>query len=99
MKKAILLVLIGISFISLISSGVYAGSNVAEKLTIIAGNYDVDKSTTTATKKGRDGAACSSDDECKGVCKGGSCCTDHGDSCNSSSHCCGYQSCNNGTCP
>ena len=67
MKNAIVQIFIGISLISLISSGVYAGGSVTEKLTMVAGNYDVDKSTTTTTKKGRDGAACSSDDECKGV--------------------------------
>lgn len=74
-----------------------------EKSSIIAGNYDVNESTTTTTssKRGRDGAACSDNDECKsGVCEGGSCCTDYGASCDSSSHCCGHQSCNkNNTCP
>jgi hypothetical protein len=57
-------------------------------------------------KKGRDGAACSGDDECQsGTCEGGSCCTDHDATCTSSSHCCGHQSCNipagetSGTCP
>jgi hypothetical protein len=57
-------------------------------------------------KKGRDGAACSEDDECKsGTCEGGSCCTDTGNTCTSSSHCCGHVSCNipkdetSGTCP
>ncbi len=44
--------------------------------------------------KGRDGAACSSGSECKsGTCEGGSCCTDHGETCDSASHCCGHQSC------
>lgn len=71
---------------------------------IIAGNYDVDGSTTTTTSptKGRDGAACSDNDECKsGVCEGGSCCTASGDPCNEYSHCCGHpsQGCTDGTCP
>jgi len=75
-----------------------------ETSSIIAGNYDVNKSTktTAARSKGRDGAACSSNDECKGdVCEGGSCCTAHGSSCDSNSHCCGHpsQGCTNGTCP
>jgi len=73
-----------------------------ETSSIIAGNYDVNKSTTTTASrsKGRDGAACSSNDECKSdVCEGGSCCTAHGASCDSASHCCGHQSCSNGTCP
>jgi len=53
-----------------------------------------------SSTKGRDGAACSSNDECKSdVCEGGSCCTAHGASCDSASHCCGHQSCSNGTCP
>lgn len=70
-----------------------------EKLLITASNYDVD--TSTSTKKGGDGAACSGNDECSSsVCEGGSCCTDYGDPCDSSSHCCGHQSCgNNGRCP
>jgi len=48
-----------------------------------------------------DGGACSSDDECdSGKCEGGSCCTKHGDPCDSTSHCCGHQSCKkDGTCP
>ncbi len=48
-----------------------------------------------------DGAACSSDSDCQsGKCEGGSCCTKHGDTCDSSSHCCGHQSCGtDGTCP
>lgn len=57
-------------------------------------------------RKGRDGAACSDGDECQsGTCEGGSCCTDHGATCDSSSHCCGHQSCTvaagetSGTCP
>jgi hypothetical protein len=68
---------------------------------IIAGNYDVNKSrrTTASSSKGRDGAACSSNDECIGVCEGGSCCTDHDVPCDSTSHCCGHQSCTNGNCP
>jgi hypothetical protein len=70
----------------------------AEKLSKIAGNYDVVTSTTTTQKKS-DGAACSSDDECEGKCEGGSCCTRHDEPCNEYSHCCGHQSCNNGTCP
>jgi hypothetical protein len=41
MKKAIFLVLIGISFISFISSGVCAGGSVTEKLTMVTGNKDV----------------------------------------------------------
>ncbi len=50
--------------------------------------------------RGADGAACSSGDECQsGTCEGGSCCTAHGDACDSSSHCCGHQSCTSGTCP
>lgn len=54
----------------------------------------------TASRSGRDGAACSSDDECaSNVCEGGSCCTDYGATCDSTSHCCGHQSCVNGTCP
>jgi hypothetical protein len=53
-----------------------------------------------SSTKGRDGAACYSGSECKsGVCEGGSCCTAHGSSCDSNSHCCGHQSCSNGTCP
>lgn len=52
-------------------------------------------------RKGRDGAACSSGDECQsGTCEGGSCCTAHEDTCDSSSHCCGHQSCgSDGKCP
>ena len=38
MKKVIFMVLISISFIFLISSGVYAGGSVTEKLTMVAGN-------------------------------------------------------------
>jgi len=55
---------------------------------------------SNSSKKG-DGAACSSDDECKGECEGGSCCTPTGDPCNEYSHCCGHpsQGCTNGTCP
>jgi len=54
----------------------------------------------TASRSGSDGAACSCDDECVSkVCEGGSCCTDYGATCDSSSHCCGHQSCVNGTCP
>jgi hypothetical protein len=51
--------------------------------------------------KGRDGAACSSNSECKSdTCEGGSCCTDHGNTCDSASHCCGHQSCGtDGKCP
>ncbi len=56
-------------------------------------------STMFAANKGRDGAACSGNSECIHVCEGGSCCTNYGDPCNSSSHCCGHQSCNNGKCP
>lgn len=63
-----------------------------EKIMLTAGNYDVD--TSTSTKKGGDGAACSGNDECSStVCEGGSCCTDYGAICDSSSHCCGHQSC------
>jgi hypothetical protein len=54
---------------------------------------------SASSKKGRDGAACSGDDECAGVCRGGSCCTPQGAACNEYSHCCGYQSCVNGKCP
>jgi len=54
---------------------------------------------STPEKKGRDGAACSSSDECVNTCEGGSCCTAHDDDCDSSSHCCGHQSCTNGKCP
>lgn len=70
-----------------------------EKILITAGNYDVN--TSTSTTKGGDGAACSSNDECSStVCEGGSCCTDYGSSCDSSSHCCGHQSCgSDGKCP
>lgn len=50
--------------------------------------------------KGGDGAACSSDDECNsGKCEGGSCCTKQGAACDTTSHCCGYQACKDGTCP
>lgn len=74
-----------------------------EKVLITAGNYDIDTSTssTTSTSKGGDGAACSSNDECtSNVCEGGSCCTDHGATCDSGSHCCGHQSCgSDGRCP
>lgn len=52
-----------------------------------------------AGKKGRDGAACSSSDECVNTCEGGSCCTGHEETCDASSHCCGHQSCTNGKCP
>ena len=102
MKKVIFSVLMAISFISFISSGVYAGGSVAEKSSIIAGNYDVSGSTTTETlsTKGSDGAACSNNDECNSnVCEGGSCCTAHGASCDETSHCCGHQSCTDGKCP
>lgn len=49
----------------------------------------------------RDGGACSEDSDCEsGECEGGSCCTPHGATCDSSSHCCGHQSCGkDGTCP
>ncbi|MDD2336345.1 MAG: hypothetical protein PHD01_07185 [Geobacteraceae bacterium] len=69
-----------------------------EKVLITAGNYDVEQSTST---KSGDGAACSSNDDCSSkVCEGGSCCTDYGATCDSSSHCCGHQSCGgDGTCP
>lgn len=110
MKKAIFLVLIGIGFISLISSSVYTGDSVAKSSTIVAYTADearaaraakirANDSTTTTTKKGNDGAACSSNDECKGVCEGGSCCTNYGDPCDATSHCCGHQSCTDGKCP
>ncbi len=58
-------------------------------------------STMFAANKGRDGAACSSNAECVHVCEGGSCCTNYGDDCDSSSHCCGHpsQGCTNGKCP
>ncbi len=48
-----------------------------------------------------DGGACSSNDECNsGKCEGGSCCTKHDDPCDSTSHCCGHQSCGkDGKCP
>jgi hypothetical protein len=70
-----------------------------EKILITAGNYDVEQSTSTS--KSSDGAACSSNDECSSkVCEGGSCCTDYGATCDSSSHCCGHQSCgSDGKCP
>jgi len=65
-----------------------------------ARNYDVNMLIVASRSTGRDGAACSSDDECSSnVCEGGSCCTDYGASCDSTSHCCGHQSCINGTCP
>ena len=112
MKKVIFLVLIGIGFISLISPSIYADDSIAKTSTIVAFTADearaaraakirANESTTTTTKKGNDGAACSSNDECKGVCEGGSCCTKYGDPCNSTSHCCGHpsQGCTNGTCP
>lgn len=56
---------------------------------------------THAFAGGSDGAACSDNSECNsGVCEGGSCCTAHGAACNSTSHCCGHQSCGeDGKCP
>ena len=107
---------VALIIISLMVSGVYASDSVSgttgtkvsgiegytvDTSSIIAGNYDVNGSTTTTTtKKGRDGAACSENDECQHVCEGGSCCTDYGKRCDSSSHCCGHQSCTKaGTCP
>ncbi|MFH1532291.1 MAG: hypothetical protein ABIK09_16315 [Pseudomonadota bacterium] len=63
---------------------------------------DASKAVTTAAAraKGRDGAACSSNDECESnVCEGGSCCTAHGAPCDSASHCCGHQSCTSDKCP
>jgi hypothetical protein len=80
--------------ISFISSGVYAVGSVEETSSITKNNYDVNEFTTniTSSTKGRDGAACSSNDECKSdVCEGGSCRTAHGASCDSDSHCCGHQ--------
>jgi hypothetical protein len=70
-----------------------------EKIVLTAGNYDVN--TSTGTSKSGDGAACSSNSDCSSnVCEGGSCCTNYGDPCDSSSHCCGHQSCgSNGRCP
>jgi hypothetical protein len=70
-----------------------------EKILITAGNYDVE--TSTETSKSGDGAACSSKSDCSSnVCEGGSCCTNYGDPCNSSSHCCGHQGCgSDGYCP
>ncbi|MRR54878.1 MAG: hypothetical protein EG822_10270 [Deltaproteobacteria bacterium] len=72
-----------------------------DKIMLAASNYDVDTSTSTSTRKGGDGAACSSNDECSSnVCEGGSCCTNYGDPCDSTSHCCGHQSCgSDGRCP
>jgi len=105
MKKVMFMVLIIIGFMA---SSVYADSPCQDKFisgasTIIAGNYDVDTSTTTTSPaKKSDGGACSNNDECKsGTCEGGSCCTDSGDSCDSSSHCCGHpsQGCTDGKCP
>jgi Ca2+/H+ antiporter len=48
-----------------------------------------------------DGAACSANSDCSSKkCEGGSCCTKHDDPCDSSSHCCGHQSCGtDGKCP
>jgi hypothetical protein len=110
MKKILLVAFIAVAIIPFISSGAYADDQWPESKDlspmftplVIAGNFDVNTSTSTATtRKGRDGAACSGADECKsGVCEGGSCCTDYGASCDSASHCCGHQSCTkDGTCP
>lgn len=89
----------------LIVSGIHANENI-DKLKVVESSstcyVKVDKSITAFTiiNKGSDGAACSGSDECSsGVCEGGSCCTNYGDTCSSSSHCCGHQNCNNGTCP
>ena len=72
----------------------------ADRPVAAANPFDVNKSTTTASRKGGDGAACSTNEECRSnTCEGGSCCTAHGAPCDSSSHCCGYQSCTNGKCP
>lgn len=70
-----------------------------DKVFVTASNYDVNQSTSTS--KSGDGAACSSNDECSSsVCEGGSCCTDYGATCDSSTHCCGHQSCgSDGKCP
>lgn len=73
-----------------------------DRLLRVAANDVFDPSTSAAasSSKGRDGAACSGNDECQSdVCEGGSCCTDYGASCDESSHCCGHQSCTNGFCP
>lgn len=71
-----------------------------ENTLVAARNFDASMLMTASRSAGSDGAACSSDDECSSkVCEGGSCCTDYGASCDSSSHCCGHQSCINGACP
>lgn len=106
MKNGLYSCVMSTVFLSLFVSSLYGdvgslkGSKevVSEKLCKVAGNYRAEVFTTT--KAFRDGAACSNNDECSsGVCEGGSCCTNYGDSCDSSSHCCGHQSCTNGTCP
>jgi hypothetical protein len=109
MKKSLVrncLVLVAVLSVVCLGGISYAGDTPGaqdgftfNKVLITASSYDVN--TSTSTTKGGDGAACSSNDECSSnVCEGGSCCTDYGATCDSSSHCCGHQSCgSDGKCP
>lgn len=98
------LILTGLFAAAVAAGGVSADGSTAwssQEATVAASDGGVTNAGicgTTSAK--RDGGACSSGDECNsGTCEGGSCCTAHGDTCNDSSHCCGHQSCKDGTCP
>ncbi len=79
---------------------VAAGAGARAPGTAGPGLTAVATEAASLANKGGDGAACSSGDECNsGTCEGGSCCTAHGDTCDSTSHCCGHQSCTDGSCP
>ena len=94
-RKPIVLLSAAIAFIFISSTSFAEDSQVIKII-------DVKGSTTISAKESNDGVACSNNNECKsGVCEGGSCCTDHGVSCSSTSHCCGHpsQGCTNNICP
>src|SRR5512140_2616199 len=107
MKRSTLLVLVGAGLALIVSTSVLAAgrSNVrgapepgTSQLAAALQSTEALQASPAAgaaiAGNARDGAACSSKDECKSnVCEGGSCCTDYGASCDSSSHCCGHQSC------
>lgn len=113
MRHFTLLVLVGAA-LAVLSTGALAagrldgrrapapvGAELVTAMPATAAPEPCGAAATTIAGSRRDGAACSSSDECKSeVCEGGSCCTDHGATCDSSSHCCGHQSCKaDGTCP
>lgn len=98
MKQISLMVAVLAMVAFLVSTGAQAASLAGQP----EGPAVMARAATVApsARKGGDGAACSTDDECtSGTCEGGSCCTAHGAACTASSHCCGHQSCTGGTCP